>query len=556
MTDAVVQEEARRVGDERYRRLLDFSLVPIAIYSDGAVVYANPTAAMLVGAVSVDQVVGRSILDFVPVDDQAQVLDRARQVQEEGRATEPLIGRVVRLDGQVIEVEVIAVPTIYAGQPATEVIIRDVTAQRRAEDALRREEEQLQLIVQASGLLLGSLDRELVLTQILELAQRHIAADAYAVWRRQVASGEWQAIASAGLSDAYRVAAIQAMNHSTAMTETPLVVENMDEEPLIARHREVHRLHGTEALLVVPLRIHNLIAGTLAFYYRQPHRFTEREVHVATALANLAGAAIGSTELYQEQARLRAEAEAAVRVQDQFLALLSHDLKNPLTAIKARTQLLQRQLSRSAQLNPDQLGESLADIASGVNRTLAVLNDLVAFGQVHPDRALDLQREPTDLVAIVKRVIRSFQPMAERHDIQIETSAPELIGSWDGSRIERVLENLLANAIKFSPKGGTIVVMIDRPADDNSSWAILRIQDQGVGIPPEDLPYIFEPFRRGRNVPVHVEGMGLGLAGVRTMIRQHGGTIDVVSELDQGSTFTVRLPLEPDRALSDPSDQV
>jgi signal transduction histidine kinase len=450
-----------------------------------------------------------------------------------------------------IEVEAITIPTIYEGKPAAQVIIRDVTDRRRAEESLHREDEQLRLLVQASGAMLGSLDLEQVLSQILNLAKHHIAADAYAVWRYQPSTGSWQAIASDGLLEAYRVAAIGAMNHATAMPDRPLVVENLDQEPLLAGHRETHRLQGTQALLVVPLPIHNAIAGTLAFYYHQPHRFTDSETRVAEALANLSGAAIGTTELYQEQARLRADAEAAVRVRDQFLALVSHDLKNPLTVMKGRTQLLQRQLSRSDHLNRVQIEDGLAQIVAGVEHMLGVLNDLVGVARAQTGQTVELNCQPMDLVALANHIARGFQQLTEHHKILVESNVAELIGCWDASRLERVLENLLANAVKYSPRGGPITVRVNRVVNRDSGRALLIVRDQGIGIPPEDLPYVFEPFRRGHNVDGQVEGVGIGLAGVRQMIEQHGGTIEVASDVDRGSTFTIRLPLQPAEAATE-----
>jgi signal transduction histidine kinase len=113
-----------------------------------------------------------------------------------------------------------------------------------------------------------------------------------------------------------------------------------------------------------------------------------------------------------------------------------------------------------------------------------------------------------------------------------------VIGDWDGPRLRRVLDNLLSNAIKYSPAGGEVVVTL--AADGDS--AVLRVRDQGLGIPAEDLPHIFERFRRARNA-AEIVGTGLGLSGARQLVEQHGGTIQVESQEGAGSTFTVRLPL-------------
>ena len=119
---------------------------------------------------------------------------------------------------------------------------------------------------------------------------------------------------------------------------------------------------------------------------------------------------------------------------------------------------------------------------------------------------------------------------------------PQLIGSWDPARMERVLDNLLGNAVKYSPTGGEIVVGVSHEQTAAGDWAVLVVRDQGVGIPAADLPHVFEPFHRARNVG-KVAGTGIGLAGVRRIVEQHGGAITAESREGVGSAFRVRLPL-------------
>ncbi|HEX7189824.1 MAG TPA: ATP-binding protein, partial [Actinomycetes bacterium] len=113
-----------------------------------------------------------------------------------------------------------------------------------------------------------------------------------------------------------------------------------------------------------------------------------------------------------------------------------------------------------------------------------------------------------------------------------------IVGEWDATRIERVVRNLLDNALKYSPGGGRVGVAVRA----ENGWAVVAVTDQGVGIPEEELPMLFEKFHRGSNTR-DLRGTGLGLAGSQAVVRQLGGTIDVDSRLGEGSTFTVRLPL-------------
>jgi signal transduction histidine kinase len=118
-----------------------------------------------------------------------------------------------------------------------------------------------------------------------------------------------------------------------------------------------------------------------------------------------------------------------------------------------------------------------------------------------------------------------------------------LIVNADGSRLERVIRNILDNAIKYSPDGAIVTVRLRRDDDESGSWAVLEIEDRGIGIPEADLPFVFERFRRGINVAGHIAGSGIGLTGAQQIVSQHGGAIAAESVEGKGSTFTLRLPL-------------
>jgi signal transduction histidine kinase len=126
----------------------------------------------------------------------------------------------------------------------------------------------------------------------------------------------------------------------------------------------------------------------------------------------------------------------------------------------------------------------------------------------------------------------------------VETTERELVGVWDPARLGRVLDNLLSNAVKYSPAGGKVTVSVAREQQAGNNWAVMRVRDQGVGIPAADQPHIFERFRRGANVVGRIAGTGIGLAGASQIVQQHGGSIEVSSQESRGSTFIVRLPLQ------------
>jgi signal transduction histidine kinase len=232
-----------------------------------------------------------------------------------------------------------------------------------------------------------------------------------------------------------------------------------------------------------------------------------------------------------------AELREQIQLRDDFMASVSHDLKSPLTFIKGLANLRRRRANATQATRP--LLDALEQIESSASRMARQLDALVDASRLQAGRPLELRREPTDLVSLAREVAREHQETTDRHVVQVQASQAELIGEWDAARLERVLSNLLNNAIKYSPRGGAVRVRVDTA--DHA--AIVQVEDHGEGIPTRDLPHIFERFRRGGNVEHRIPGTGIGLAGARQIVELHGGTILAESRVGQGSTFTVQLPL-------------
>jgi signal transduction histidine kinase len=241
--------------------------------------------------------------------------------------------------------------------------------------------------------------------------------------------------------------------------------------------------------------------------------------------------------------RARAEAEASLRARDETLAAISHDLRTPLTSIRALAQLLQRRVSRGSEIGPDELTERLGRIEEQTMLMARMIDDLLDVARLEAGRPLDLRREPCDVVALARRTAADVQRTTERHRLRVLANEAEIVGEVDCGRLERVFLNLLTNAVKYSPDGGDVEVTVRREAGPAGPVAVLAVRDGGIGIPAQDLPRIFERFYRASNVGEQQRGTGLGLAGVQQIVEQHGGQIEAVSEPGVGSTFTVRLPL-------------
>lgn len=239
------------------------------------------------------------------------------------------------------------------------------------------------------------------------------------------------------------------------------------------------------------------------------------------------------------------ERKALERLQRELLAAVSHDLKNPLTVLQAQAQLLGRRLARREPAAPDGLETSVRLIERLARRMVAMVNDLADAAQLRAGHQLALVQAPTDLVTLVRGAVDEHRPTAPRHNLVFRPAIPEVVGEWDGARLERVVANLLSNATKYSPGGGPVTVEVGREESEGQTRAVLVVRDEGVGIPAADLPLIFEGFRRGSNVVGRIAGTGIGLAVSRQIVAQHGGTISVASQEGAGTTVTVRLLCTP-----------
>ena len=273
------------------------------------------------------------------------------------------------------------------------------------------------------------------------------------------------------------------------------------------------------------------------------------------------------------------EAQEAIRVRDEFLSAAAHDLKTPLAGIKGLAQLLYRRAARANTPETRALLDGLVGIDTSAMRMVALINELLDVARLQMGRPLDLEWRPADLVALVRQVAAAHQTLTDRHRIDVDAAVPALVGMADAARFTRVLDNLVGNAVKYSPHGGTITLTVSQeagapdlpnapgtpatpeaaPASGGGrprSWAVVAVRDEGIGIAAEDQAQIFERFRRGANVVGRIEGTGVGLANARRIVEAHGGTIGVESQVGRGSTFTVRLPLEPAATASLPPGAV
>jgi signal transduction histidine kinase len=298
-----------------------------------------------------------------------------------------------------------------------------------------------------------------------------------------------------------------------------------------------------------------LLSGAIIDYYLEapPYRWEVSEVGTVVDVVGFVLVAVFLSWLHarlrtarQRAETARAAAEAAARARDELLAVVSHDLKNPLTTLTAWTGVLQRGVAELSPEDAEGLAVPLEHLDRSTTRMRALVDELLDGAQLDLGRPLPLLRRPTDLVTLAQQAATDYAEVTPRHCIRVEASVPSLPGHWDGARLERVVTNLLSNAVKYSPRGGDIRLSLGREETAGGPLGVLAVQDHGLGIPAAEVSRLFEGYYRGRNVAGRIGGTGLGLATARQVVHQHGGTISVESAEGVGTTVIVRLPLAPE----------
>jgi PAS domain S-box-containing protein len=310
-------------------------------------------------------------------------------------------------------------------------------------------------------------------------------------------------------------------------------------------HKDGRRLHIS--LTISPIRD---VSGTVIGAAKVAHDVTE----LRERQAQLKQIAADRELLLQSERAARAEAERLGRLKDEFLATLSHELRTPLNAIQGWTQIL-----RHHNASPQDFQRGLEAIDRNVRAQTQIVNDLLDMSRIISGQVL-IEVRPMSLQEVIHGALDSVRPSADSRGIRIQTMLDSQLGPvrGDPNRMQQVLWNLLTNAIKFTPKGGRISVALERI----DSHVEITIEDTGIGIEPEFLPFVFDRFRQAdAGIGRRYGGLGVGLSIVKSLVELHGGSVRVRSPgRNQGSTFAVILPVyqvrieEGDRVRSMRSD--
>lgn len=315
------------------------------------------------------------------------------------------------------------------------------------------------------------------------------------------------------------------------ITKSP-IFQDSDLQALL--REDVHAVQST------PLKNRSgKILGILSTYYQTPHTLEVKDFQLLDLLARLTTDIIERGKLIQERTKLLERLREADRCKDNFLAVLSHELRNPLASIANSMLILS---CAAAGSHPAQRAHTTID--RQLKQITRLVDDLLDISCIAQNK-ISLQRQHIDLNELVCRTIEDYRLFFESQHLvlQVKPANTPVIVYADSARIAQVIGNLLQNAVKFSTSGGMTQVLIT--TDENNAHALIKVIDDGIGIENNMLEHLFEPYVQAEKTMDRSKGgLGLGLALVKGLIELHGGNVSVCSAgLEQGSEFTVSLPL-------------
>ncbi|OKH40494.1 hypothetical protein NIES2119_02440 [[Phormidium ambiguum] IAM M-71] len=427
-------------------------------------------------------------------------------------------------------------------------VATDITERKQLLGDVQQRANQLRGLTEASLLMNSVLSIEQVLQIVTKQAQEIIGAH-QSITTMAIEGNQQKTINAVSFSEKYTewkdyqhkfyiwqiYPQIRQNNQVLRMTETQLILDNK----WIQFNQEIEKYLPMRGLLVAPLiRRDGVNIGAIQLSDKYFGDFTEADADILVQLAQIASVAIENSRLYEAAQNARTQAESANRIKDEFLAVLSHELRSPLNPIVGWSKLL-----RSRKLDQKTIDRALETIERNAKLQTELIEDLLDVSRILQGK-LTLNVCSVDLKSIIHAAIETVHLAAEAKSIQIKTLFPSNISliSGDPNRLQQVIWNLLSNAVKFTPNGGQVEIELEQI----SGFALVRVSDTGKGIQPDFLPYIFDYFRQENSSTTRkFGGLGLGLAIVRHLVELHGGIVQADSLGEgKGATFTVQLPVK------------
>lgn len=539
----------------------------IATDPDGVITVFNEGASRMLGY-SPEVMIGRTP---AILHDPAEVMKRARELNLDprwevfvaaARAGEADVQdwTYIRSSGERLTVS-LTVTAIRAadGTPTGFIGIgRDVTEQRRNELEISEQAQRSTLINELTHAIRQDLDPESVLRRTVTALGECMDVDRVVVRGtsddpRGVIAESWS---RAGVSElplnSVPAAGIARLSRRMVGDESVLAIFDVEDDARL-RPAEAEEIssHGVQAYLGAPMWVGSRLMGWLSVHNtRGPRLWTSNDVAILQALARTVGAALLQAQAYQQEQEISRRLRELDQTKSDFVSSVSHELRTPLTSITGYLEMLVE--GEAGPLNADQL-QLVEVVERNSQRLLDLIEELLTLSRIEAG-SIRPGLDPVDLAAVIGEVHRAVLPMLSERDLSFTVEVPSDLGvvTGDAGQLERVILNLVTNAVKFTPDGGSVVVAAasindgtdDGTDDSTDGYARLSVSDTGIGILPDEQDQLFTRFFRSSTARQHaIQGTGLGLAIVKSIVEGHGGSVAIESTPGHGTTVTVELPL-------------
>ncbi len=572
-------------ADYPYRLMIDeMSEGAVSVSPDSFILYSNRNFGGILGLneTSESNAIGVPFGDYIVPEMREQFLADLEKARKQSIRREYTLSPG---NGRVVPV----LMSFAKLQPQTNtisIVITDLTAQKALEERLRQAKNGLEEQVtertkelrESEARLFGILEHSAAdlkamrrlneigtrcakdgddiggcLKEILNVAIEISSADKGCIQLVEHDSDQLKFAAQSGFDESFRDFFTNARNGNSAWgkameSHQRVIVEDITESEIYAGKPSLSMLLQADVRAVqsVPLlSSFGRLLGTISTHFSEPHRPSEQELRLMDLLARQTADYLERKQVEKEREQLlarehelRQTAEDANRLKDEFLAIMSHELRNPLNVILGYAELLLRMDEIKGSDNLHRMADAVKRNAVAQSK---LIRDLLDLSRLRSGK-LELNREAVSPVKSIENAIETVGMDAEGKGIDIEVIAPEdvMFVQADPVRLEQIIWNLLNNSVKFTPRGGRITVRLEEDVDE----IVLTVSDNGQGIDSSFLPHIFEIFRQADSGTSRAQaGMGIGLAVVQQLVELHGGSVSADSGgKGKGATFTIRLP--------------
>jgi PAS domain S-box-containing protein len=509
----------------------------ITINEDSKILFVNRAAENVFGY-RMEEMIGAELTMLMP--EYLRHLHRAglKNYLETGQKQIPWVAVELpglHKSGEEISLEISFGEFQKDGQRFFTGIARDITRRKLAENRLA-------VLQKVTDSALAHLSLDELLPETLNRIREVLNVDTVAILLLRTEGDELVAWAARGLEEevelGVRIPVGKGFAGKIIAQGQPIIINDVSQADVF---NPLLREKGIKSLLGVPLFVEGRPTGVLHVGKLEFAHFNQDDVRLLQLVADRIALAIENARLFEVEKTARAQAEDANRAKDEFLTILSHELRTPLTPIIGWVHIMENGI-----LPVDEFNKALSVINRNAYSLKRLINDLLDMSAILSGK---MQIEETDLSLpdVLEESVETMRSYASDSKVEVRLriadEATSLMVKGDRSRLNQVFCNILQNAIKFSPEGGAVQVT----CECNDSEAIIRIQDQGEGIPIDFQPHIFERFRQADSSRTRAYGgLGLGLALVKSFVEAHAGTVEAASEgQGRGSVFVIRLPRKP-----------